>query len=407
LFVQLKIKIIIFLLICHHGMIYALMLLKAPNPLEGEAKMTDIQLPAGKFVPPLQPNPDISRVVQNNLTTAPAQPNVSFSDTLQSRMSKMSAVQSAPQTASQTPASTQTPGLQVIPIPETMPSNLTTGPQFESGFINNWQQYNATGSHAATPQPAAPIRTASQPAMNAAMMNANAAAAPVQSQALPYQNKYQSTQAAESAQPTQAMNSVLARGLGQAYNVSSEQIPEEPVYVPAPEVVLTPEEAAQLDAIIAGQPMQQTNAANKNSKLDSQSQQDQPQNNLTKQSNDSKENKGFFKSVGSFFKNIASGLTLGFYRPDNEPAMQGIARVAEPVKRIVWDAPKSLLVDAPVGAYHSMKGAFDGDGETDSQSSLAMNQQQRQLVDVGERVIASRRMDTYITGSKLRSSRLS
>lgn len=354
--------------------------------------MSNIQLPAGKFVPPIQPNPDISRVVQRS---TPQQPSASFSDTLQSRMNKISTTpQSAPQTAS--------PSIQAIPIPETMPSNLSTGPDFESGYINNWQQYNASGG-ISTPAPsAAPMRTASQPAMNAAMMNASNAATPIQTQASPYQQINQQPYTASSAQPTQAMNSALARGLGQAYNVSSEPIQEQPIHVPAPEVVLTPEEAAQLDAIIAGQPIQQSRTDNRKLQANSQYQQQQQ---LTQQSNDSKEKKGFFKSVGSFFKNIASGLTLGFYRPDNAPAPQGLARVAEPVKRIFWDAPKSLIVDAPVGAFQSMKGSFNGDANS-QQQNVAVNSQAQRVIDAGEKAIASRKMNNFTTGSKLHSRRM-
>lgn len=355
--------------------------------------MSNIQLPAGKFVPPIQPNPDISRVVQR---TAPQQPSASFSDTLQSRMNQIS-------TTSQSVQQTHTPAIQAIPIPETMPSNLSTDPKFESGYINNWQQYKAMGG-TSTPAPAAaPMRTASQPAMNAAMLNAsanaNSAVSPMQTQASPYQQMNQQPYSAASTQPTQAMNSALARGLGQAYHVPSEPIQEQPVHVPAPEVVLTPQEAAQLDAIIAGQPMQQTRTDTRRLQENSQFQQQQQ---LAQQSNDSKEKKGFFKSVGSFFKNIASGLTLGLYRPDNAPAPQGMARVAEPVKRIFWDAPKSLIIDAPVGAFQSVKGSFDGK-ESSQQQSVAVNPQAQRVIDAGEKAIASRRMSNYTNGSKLHS----
>lgn len=372
--------------------------------------MTDIQLPAGKFVPPIQPvqpNPDISRVVQR---TVPYQQNVSFSDTLQSRMNKMSTTQSVPQTSSSTPP------LQAIPIPETMPENLTTGPKFESGLINSWQQYNTMGSSQTAAINAEPARTAAQPGMNAAMMHAKSATS-VQTQASPYQNmnQYQSvsqsTQASSASQPANAEASALARGLGQAYNVSPEPLPQEavsqePIYVPAPEVELTAEEAAQLDALIAGQPMQQTNAANRNSKVNAKYQQNQQQN-LAQQSNDSQEKKGFFKSIGSFFKNIASGLTLGVYRPDNEPAMQGMGRVVEPFKRVLWDAPKSLLLDAPMGAYHSITGSTDDRDDNGQTATVAMNQQAQQVIEAGEKTIARRRVHSYATGSKLRSARLS
>jgi hypothetical protein len=64
--------------------------------------------------------------------------------------------------------------------------------------------------------------------------------------------------------------------------------------------------------------------------------------------------KGFFSAMGSFFKNIASGVTLGLYRPDGEAAPQGIKRVTYPIKKLVWDTPKSIVYDAPVGIYNDI-----------------------------------------------------
>ncbi len=64
--------------------------------------------------------------------------------------------------------------------------------------------------------------------------------------------------------------------------------------------------------------------------------------------------KGFFSAMGSFFKNIASGVTLGIYRPDGEAAPQGIKRITYPIKKLVWDTPKSIVYDAPVGIYNDI-----------------------------------------------------
>lgn len=346
--------------------------------------MSEIQLPAGKFVPPIQPNPDITRVVQRT-PSAPA--NGTFSNELQSRL------QSVPQ------PSAQAPQIQAIPVPKTLPAHVATGQQFENTIINNWQQYQTMNVHQASPSTPMPISATAQPVMQSAMYNAQAAADPVQAQP----PVYQPYNVAPTAQSTQAMNSVFARNDNQADSIASEPIAEQPVHVPAPEIVLSPQEAAQLDAIIAGQQTQQTNAASKITKFDPQNQ----QNNAAQQSNDSEKKKGFFKSAGSFFKNIASGLTLGFYRPDNEPSPQGIARVAEPFKKILWDAPKSLLFDAPVGAYHSVKDSL-GENDSSKQTTIAASQNAQQVIDAGEKIIASRRGKAHTGfGSKPQSNWMS
>lgn len=60
------------------------------------------------------------------------------------------------------------------------------------------------------------------------------------------------------------------------------------------------------------------------------------------------------ESFFSFFKNVGSALTLGFYRPDGEPAPEGTDRVMYPFKKLLIDAPKSLLLDTPVGIARSL-----------------------------------------------------
>lgn len=72
------------------------------------------------------------------------------------------------------------------------------------------------------------------------------------------------------------------------------------------------------------------------------------------QVSESGEKKGVGESFFGFFKNIASFATLGFYRPDNEAAPTGIARVGYPFKKLLWDAPKSLIVDTPVSIANSV-----------------------------------------------------
>jgi len=66
--------------------------------------------------------------------------------------------------------------------------------------------------------------------------------------------------------------------------------------------------------------------------------------------------KGPTKSFLSFFENIFSAITLGFYQPDNQPAPKGVMRVIDPVKKLAWDAPKSILYDTPTSLVHSFTG---------------------------------------------------
>ena len=81
--------------------------------------------------------------------------------------------------------------------------------------------------------------------------------------------------------------------------------------------------------------------------------------------------KGFFQAAGSIFTNLASGLTFGIFRPKGEEAPQGLARVAYPFKKLVWDTPKSIIVDTPVGIYHSAGQAFNKGKDASSNSEIA------------------------------------
>ncbi|MFB3787493.1 MAG: hypothetical protein ACE15F_14110 [bacterium] len=78
------------------------------------------------------------------------------------------------------------------------------------------------------------------------------------------------------------------------------------------------------------------------------------------------ERKGFFQAIGSFFGDMASGLTLGIYRPKNEPAPQGVERIFYPVKKLIFDAPvKDLAVGIPAGIYHDTGRVFGPRKEQD------------------------------------------
>jgi hypothetical protein len=69
--------------------------------------------------------------------------------------------------------------------------------------------------------------------------------------------------------------------------------------------------------------------------------------------------KGVIGAVSSFFGDLASGLTLGLYRPKGEDAPVGLARVVYPFKKLVYDAPiKDLAIGVPVGIAHSAGSVF-------------------------------------------------
>ncbi len=76
------------------------------------------------------------------------------------------------------------------------------------------------------------------------------------------------------------------------------------------------------------------------------------------------ERKGITGAVSSFFGDLLSGLTLGFYRPGGEEAPEGVARIVYPFKKLVYDAPvKDLMIGVPTGVYHSAGSVFDKDDE--------------------------------------------
>lgn len=82
--------------------------------------------------------------------------------------------------------------------------------------------------------------------------------------------------------------------------------------------------------------------------------------------------KTFPHAVGNFFGSIASAVTLGFYRPEGDPTPTGFARVVDPIKKVVWDAPKSILIDAPAGAFHGSSKTAKGE-DSESQSIALSN----------------------------------
>lgn len=57
---------------------------------------------------------------------------------------------------------------------------------------------------------------------------------------------------------------------------------------------------------------------------------------------------GLLGTLGNFAKDVASGVTLGFYHPPDEPAPSGFSRVFYPFKKIVIDGMvKDLVIGVP------------------------------------------------------------
>jgi len=78
-----------------------------------------------------------------------------------------------------------------------------------------------------------------------------------------------------------------------------------------------------------------------------------------RQEDQNPERKGFFQNLGSIFGDLASGLTLGFFRPRNEPVSHGVERVLYPLRKLVFDVPfKDVAVGIPAGIYHDTGRVF-------------------------------------------------
>jgi len=63
---------------------------------------------------------------------------------------------------------------------------------------------------------------------------------------------------------------------------------------------------------------------------------------------------GLFKTLGNFGKDIASGLTLGIYRPNGDEAPTGLSRVTYPFKKVFVDGVmKDLVIGVPNSLIHA------------------------------------------------------
>ncbi|MEW6237512.1 MAG: hypothetical protein AB1656_19180 [Candidatus Omnitrophota bacterium] len=74
---------------------------------------------------------------------------------------------------------------------------------------------------------------------------------------------------------------------------------------------------------------------------------------------------GGFDAVFSFFKDVASGVTLGFYQPEGDKAPAGVGRILYPFKKLLIDAPiKDLAIGVPVGLARTAGSAFHKEKES-------------------------------------------
>lgn len=135
-----------------------------------------------------------------------------------------------------------------------------------------------------------------------------------------------------------------------------------PAYIPTQKIAMqadnaktqsvgsTPAEESQTKSK-AAQKQQTRKTSQENVKTKESEKSEESQSNKTV---DSSDKKGFPQAIGNFFGSIASAVTLGFYRPTGDPTPTGFARVIDPIKKVVWDAPKSIVVDAPTGIYNDI-----------------------------------------------------
>ncbi len=152
--------------------------------------------------------------------------------------------------------------------------------------------------------------------------------------------------------------------------VQSSSLSGFPAYIPVAKITQRSTATPVLENTPVLEPMiekQETSLAKLASREENAEESSEPQS-----AESSHPNNGFFNAIGSFFGNIASAVTLGFYRPANDPEPTGFARVIDPFKKIVWDAPKSIIVDAPVGAYHDLNSGEEK-ATSNNTRTIAMN----------------------------------
>jgi hypothetical protein len=93
-----------------------------------------------------------------------------------------------------------------------------------------------------------------------------------------------------------------------------------------------------------------------------------------------KKKRGLFGALGSFFQNVASGVTFGIYRPAGEAAPTGLARAMYPLKKLVVDAPiKDLAIGVPSGIVNDLRSM--GQKKPAEESELSRDEQIAMLAE--------------------------
>ncbi|MDP8242838.1 MAG: hypothetical protein P9L94_02070 [Candidatus Hinthialibacter antarcticus] len=210
---------------------------------------------------------------------------------------------------------------ETLELMENMPHRMQPGENFQDKILQSQREYQSMKAAKSEPQPAtqqptAPQQIASGPtsAFNSAF-GQSFSAAPIGSSPLPAETLY--------SQPMQ----------GQLQPVIEPARNDNPLLnsnTTAPSRVMWSEDSAS----ITTQASQAQTSATGNEK-------------------------GVSESFFGFFKNVASFATLGFYRPNNEPAPSGLMRAAYPFKKLLWDAPKSLIVDTPTSIANSVTNSMN------------------------------------------------
>ena len=236
----------------------------------------------------------------------------------------------------------------------TMPKDIPQGSEFEKQILNNYQEYLAlkqkeVSQNASNSAAARDLSKTMRPPADAGLKPRNAALTPVSSE--------ENLETEPASPTTAAFNSVFSGNAEETPSVKrvkvrplqEEASETNPVSTPAVTVPVYSKPAAKVPTLAPKQAIQEKA--------------DNSETDVQKTPAEKPKKKGFFNAVGSFFGDLASGLSLGFYRPNGDAEPTGAARVFYPMKKLLWDAPiKDLAVGVPEGLAYSAVSPFQKSG---------------------------------------------
>ncbi len=324
--------------------------------------MSDQFIPIRQFVPPSAQTG--TNLGGNSLPSSPqGGSNLSFHDVLQreqmtaaqlqsfnspnakTQQSATIPTQSMPKITSANSTPSQSSGMNAerLKILQNLPDTIPQGRNFEQQVLNNYQKYmkfKAEQEDGSTPrQPTISTQTAEPK---------------TQPQALKIDEMNSAQKANSDPFSNGTFNSVFSKS---PQTISQAQNPPSYNFEPVKSTQNLPSHYLERPARTASKKA----TVNKTTQSDT-----------SKNETETTRKKGFFHAFGHFFKDVASGLSLGFYRPDNEPEPSGFSRILYPFKKLVYDAPvKDLLVGVPTGIAHDAGSAFGNNDEPRENQSIA------------------------------------